>query len=148
MILSLEMPFINPSVEGGRVVRWSKRPGESFAYGDELCVIGIEQVVALRKTKTASVLGGSRRRRKRVRDELETRDIGGVRLQLLASEGGTMRQLVIEAGTTMQVGDVLAVLQTADSDDEPIPDTDFDDLPSLRVVAIPFDAEEGSDADL
>ena len=142
MNVSLQMPAVGPSLQGGRVVRWSKAPGESFAFGDELCVVSIEQVVALRKTQTASVLTGSRRRRKKVRDELEMRHSSGLHFQLVASEPGAIGEHVVEVGGLMKVGDVLAVLESGDTDGDPVPVSDPKSLPSLRVVANPIDSLE------
>lgn len=143
MNLSLQMPFVGPALQGGRVVRWAKKPGDSFVFGDELCIVSIEQVLALRKTQTASILGGSKRRRRRVREGLEQRESVGLLFQVVASEPGTIRRLLVEVGQPAKVGDVLAVLTAADSDDTSAASAHLDDLPSLRVVANPVDPEEG-----
>ena len=140
MKLSLEMPSVGPALQGGRVIKWSKAPGDTFAFGEELCVVSIEQVVALRKTQQASVLT-SLRRKKKVREELEMRESVGLHFQLVASESGIMHEQLIKQGEPMKVGDLLAVLGS--DGDEPGPVTDLSSLPSIRVVANPVDPEEG-----
>jgi len=140
MKLALEMPSVGPALQAGRVVKWSKAPGEPFSFGDELCVISIEQVVALRKTQQASVLT-SRRRKKKMRDEIEQRETSGLHFQLVASEHGVLLEQVVGTGGPMKIGDVLAVLGSGENDD----DQDLVDhsaLPTIRVVANPVDPEE------
>ncbi|MDJ0955124.1 MAG: hypothetical protein QNJ81_15715 [Acidimicrobiia bacterium] len=140
MKLSLQMPAVGPALQGGRVIRWSKQTGESFAFGDELCIVSIEQVAALRKTQQASILT-SRRRKKKMREEIEMRESVGLHFQLVASEAGTVIDHLIPAGQPMQVGDVLAVLASED-DDGAAPPGDPDSLAAIRVVANPVDPEE------
>ena len=141
MKLSLQMPAVGPALQGGRVIRWSKQPGEAFAFGDELCVVSIEQVVALRKTQKASALT-SRRRKKKVREELEMRESVGLHFQLVASESGYVSDVLVPAGAAMQVGDTLAVL-SSESEDSTEAGADPASLPAIRVVANPVDPEEG-----
>ena len=140
MKLSLQMPSVGPALQGGRVIKWSKAPGDVFAFGEELCVVSIEQVVALRKTQQASVLT-SRRRKKKIREELEMRESVGLHFQLVASESGVMHEQLVSAGAPMKVGDVLAVLGS--DGDEPGDAGDLSSLPAIRVVANPVDPEEG-----
>ncbi len=140
MKLRLEMPSVGPALQGGRVIKWSKSPGESFAFGEQLCVVSIEQVVALRKTQQASVLT-SRRRKKKVREEFEMRESVGLHFELVASEAGVVHQHLVDQGGPMQVGDVLAILGS-EGDDSDVPG-DVSVLPAIRVVANPIDPEEG-----
>ncbi len=140
MKLSLQMPSVGPALQGGRVIKWSKAPGEPFAFGEELCVVSIEQVVALRKTQQASILT-SRRRKKKVREELEMRESVGLHFQLVASESGVMHEHLVQEGAAMKVGDMLAVLGS--DGDEPGPVADMSSLSAIRVVANPVDPEEG-----
>ena len=135
------MPAVGPALQGGRVIRWSRQPGEEFAFGDELCVVSIEQVVALRKTQKASALT-SRRRKKKVREELEMRESVGLHFQLVASEAGYVAHHLVAAGAPMQVGDTLAVL-ASEVDDVTETPADPSTLPAIRVVANPVDPEEG-----
>ena len=140
MKLSLQMPSVGPALQGGRVIKWSKAPGEPFAFGEELCVVSIEQVVALRKTQQASILT-SRRRKKKVREELEMRESVGLHFQLVASESGVMHEHLVQEGAAMKVGDMLAVIGS--DGDEPGPVADMSSLSAIRVVANPVDPEEG-----
>ena len=140
MKLSLQMPAVGPALQSGRVIRWSKQAGETFAFGDELCVVSIEQVAALRKTQQASVLT-SLRRRKKVREEIQMRESVGLHFQLVASEPGSVVDHLIPAGDPMQVGDVLAVL-ASEGDDGAAPPADVASLPAIRVVANPVSTEE------
>jgi pyruvate/2-oxoglutarate dehydrogenase complex dihydrolipoamide acyltransferase (E2) component len=140
MKLTLQMPSVGPQLQGGRVIKWSKAPGESFIFGDELCVVSIEQVVALRKTQQASILT-SLRRKKKVREEVETRETSGLRFQLVASEGGVVLEHLVATGGGIKVGDTLALLA---SGGEPGGEAaqDIASLPSIRVVANAVDIEE------
>ncbi len=132
MKLSLQMPQVGPAFEGGRVLSWAKEPGESFEFGDELCVIAIEQIVALRKTQQASVLT-SRRRKKKMRDELEHIETSGPHFQLVASEPGVMLEHIVPAGGPMRIGDLLAVIGSGGDDDSAVDDPAS--LPQIRVVS-------------
>jgi pyruvate/2-oxoglutarate dehydrogenase complex dihydrolipoamide acyltransferase (E2) component len=140
MRLALQMPSVGPQLQGGRVINWSRAPGETFGFGDEICVVSIEQVVALRKTQKASILT-SRRRKKKMRDEIETRETSGLHYQLVASEEGVVMEHLVPVGGEMKVGDVLAVLGSGE-DGNDTTTTDPASLPPIRVVANPVDPEE------
>lgn len=140
MKLALEMPSVGPAFQSGRVIKWSKAPGEPFTFGDELCVVSIEQVMALRKTQQASILS-SRRSKRKMRDQIEQRETSGLHFQLVASEDGVLLDQVVAAGAQMKIGDVLAVLGSGDAGDDQSP-LDPAALPTIRVVANPVDPEE------
>jgi len=142
MLMSLKMTTPDPAIRGARVQYWSKQIGEPFDFGDELCVVVIDEVLALRKTQSASLLTGSRRRRKRVRDEVETRDVGGLLIQLVASEPGVIRETCVDIGEVVSVGEVLAILETVGEAGSSDPEGSIDNLLAIRVVANSIEAEE------
>jgi len=142
MLMSLKMPSVDPAIHGGRVHRCSKKVGEPFVFGDELCVVVIDQVSALRKTQSASLLTRTRRRRKLVGDEVETRDVGGLLIQLVASEPGVILETSVDSGGNVSVGGVLAILETVGDAGSLDSERSVDDLLEIRVVANSIEAEE------
>lgn len=143
MIQTLQMPFIETSLPNGKILRWMKEPDEPFAFGDQLCIIVVEDAVFLRKSRSASRLTGTKQRRKWTKHRIETHPIGRIEIEVIAAEPGTMRTHVAGAGEPVGVGDIIAVLQTGD-DEFVSPGSDvFADLPPLRVVANHLDTGEG-----
>jgi hypothetical protein len=137
------MPFVETSLPSGKVLKWLKGPGEPFVFGDQLCILVVEDAVFLRKSRSASRLTGTKQRRKWKRHRIETHPIGRIEVEVIAAEPGTMRAHVIGVGDPASVGDVLAVLQTGEDRYVSPPADALADLPPLRVVANHLDAGEG-----
>lgn len=140
---TLQMPFVETSLPNGKVLEWVKGPGDPFAFGDQLCIIVVEDAVFLRKSRSASRLTGTKQRRKWKRHRIETHPIGRIEVEVIAAEPGTMRTHVVGVGEPASVGDILAVLHTGDDEYLPPSNDTLDDLAPLRVVANHLDAKEG-----
>lgn len=133
MILRLEMPLIDPSLRGGRVARWRKAEGDRINFGDELCVVALDEFAALRRTARATLLAG--RRRKRLKSDLEVRE-GKVfiEISITSSDQGVMRKILKGEGDPIVIGDTMAIVASADDRDAAIP-ADWAGAPVMRVVA-------------
>jgi pyruvate/2-oxoglutarate dehydrogenase complex dihydrolipoamide acyltransferase (E2) component len=134
MLMKLEMPLIDPSLRGGSVLKWLKREGEAFAFGEEICVVVVDEFAALRRTARATLLSG--RKRRSLKSDLEIRQ-GKVylRVALTSSDSGFIRKIVADDGDPIAVGDLLAVVSTTDNG---VLDGTVDDwkaAPTMRVVA-------------
>jgi pyruvate/2-oxoglutarate dehydrogenase complex dihydrolipoamide acyltransferase (E2) component len=128
------MPLIDPSLRGGSVLKWLKREGEAFAFGEEICVVVVDEFAALRRTARATLLSG--RKRRSLKSDLEIRQ-GKVylRVALTSSDSGFIRKIVADDGDPIAVGDLLAVVSTTDNG---VLDGTVDDwkaAPTMRVVA-------------
>ena len=134
MLMKLEMPLIDPSLRGGKVVRWLKREGDTFGFGDEICILAVDEFAALRRTARATLLSG--RRRRSLKSDLEVRQ-GKVYLQvvLTSSDGGVMRRIVADDGDPIAVGDLLAVVSTTDNGALDGTVDDWESAPTMRIAA-------------
>ncbi len=111
MILRLAMPALDASLLGGRMSRWLKGEGDSFAFGDVLCEVALDEFAAMRRTHRATLLSG--RRRHKLRSEVELRE-GKVLLEVAvtSAEAGTIREVLVGEGARLSIGDTLAVVST------------------------------------
>jgi pyruvate/2-oxoglutarate dehydrogenase complex dihydrolipoamide acyltransferase (E2) component len=140
MICKLDMPLIDPSLRGGRVVRWSKNVGDSISFGDEICIVALDEFAALRRTARATLLAG--RKRKKLKSDLEVRS-GKVFLEvaLTSSDQGVLRRIIKEQGDQIVIGDTLAIV-TSEVEEDLGQELAWAEAPVLRVVANPVGDEE------
>ncbi|MEN8238283.1 MAG: hypothetical protein ABFR53_03665 [Actinomycetota bacterium] len=140
MILKLEMPLIDPSLLGGRLVRWSKSVGDPINFGDEVCVVALDEFVAVRRTARATLLAG--RRRKRLKSDLEVRS-GKVFIEvaLTSSDRGVLGKIIKAEGDDVGIGDVLAIV-SSQGDEDLGSEVDWSGVPGLRVVANPVGGDD------
>lgn len=131
MILKLDMPLINPSLRGGKLKTWHKAEGESIGFGDDLCTVSIDDFAVLRRTGRATLLTG--KKRKRLKDDLESRSGIMVNVVVTASDQGVMQRILRQAGDQVAIGDTLALVSTGESNGASLP-TEWDDAPQMRVV--------------
>ena len=133
MILKLEMPTVDQSLRGGRIVAWYKDEGDPIAFGDEICKLAIDEFAVLRRTARATLLSG--RRRKKLKDDLEVRQ-GKVYLEveLRSSDRGVLRKQLVHEGEPLAHGDLLAVVATEDHGELTEGEQQWRDAPSFRVV--------------
>ena len=133
MICKLEMPLIDPSLRGGRVVRWSKQVGDPIGFGDEICIVALDEFAALRRTARATLLAG--RKRKKLKSDLEVRE-GKVFLEvaLTSSDHGVLRKIIKESGDQITIGDTLAIV-TSETEEDLGQELAWAEAPALRVVA-------------
>ena len=140
MICKLEMPLIDPSLRGGHVVRWTKQVGDPIGFGDEICIVALDEFAALRRTARATLLSG--RKRKNLKSDLEVRS-GKVFLEvaLTSSDHGVLRRIIKEQGDQITIGDTLAIV-TSEVEEDLGQELAWDDAPVLRVVANPLDDDD------
>lgn len=134
MLMKLEMPLIDPSLRGGSVVKWLKREGDAFEFGDEICIVAVDEFAALRRTARATLLSG--RRRLSLKSDLEVRR-GKVYLHvaLTSSEAGVMSKIVADEGEHFTIGDLLAVVSTGANGELVGSVDDWRSAPTMRVAA-------------
>ncbi len=133
MILKLEMPQVDQSFRGGRVVEWYKKEGDPIGFGDEICKLAIDEFAVLRRTARATLLSG--RRRKKLKSDLEVRS-GKVYLEVevTSSDEGVMRKIVSEVGEPASSGDLIAVVSTPDHGELTEGEVAWSGAPTFRVV--------------
>ncbi len=139
---SLQMPFVETSMPTASVLRWSVQPGEVFDFGDQLCVMLVEDALFLRKVRAAKGLVGSRHKKKGSQHRIKSQPVGSLHFEVVAAEPGTMRDHVAPVGESVAVGEVLAVLQTSDATYTPTASQDLAALAPLRVAANQIEVEE------
>lgn len=140
MLLQVTVPQAYAAFRGGRLVSWHVDVGERLDFGTVLCDISIDEIVGLRRTKRASLLGStSKLRQRRVNDGLDHREgRGAVTIRLTCAENGlVLRRKEVEEGGRVSVGTLVGVIGTAEGE---IPDV----LPDTEArIAVDFpDAEE------
>ena len=132
MNLRVEMPSINPSLRGGSMARWHVAEGESFAFGDDLCTVALDDFAVTRRTHRATKLSG--RKRSKLKTALESRSGEAlVEVTITASDSGVLRKILVGEGDPVVVGADIAVASTDPATDEQAP-SDASSLPALRVV--------------
>ena len=143
MILQLKVPFLETFARGGRVVSWQVAEGDLVEFGDAICVIGLSEWVALRKTKRALNLARIEGKgRGKVRNEFEVRqDRGLLNMRVVASESGYLRRIHAGEGAPVKLDDLLAVFSTEPG--EIVPE-DYSSASSMRVVATTEEVREGT----
>jgi pyruvate/2-oxoglutarate dehydrogenase complex dihydrolipoamide acyltransferase (E2) component len=133
MILKLEMPTIDQSLRGGRVVSWYKQEGDPIAFGEEICKLAIDEFAVLRRTARATLLSG--RRRKKLKSDLEVRQgMVYLEVEITSSDEGVLRKRVVQEGEPLESGDLLGVVATADHGVFTEPEPQWRDAPAFRVV--------------
>jgi pyruvate/2-oxoglutarate dehydrogenase complex dihydrolipoamide acyltransferase (E2) component len=132
MIIRLDMPLIDPSLRGGHVARWSKAVGDEIAFGEEICVVDLDDFAVLRRTARATLLAG--RRRNKLKSDLETRS-GKVLLKvsITSSDSGVLRKIVKEEGDEIAIGDTMAIVASPDHGDIGT-EEQWAEAPAMRVV--------------
>lgn len=127
MLLKVTVPSANVAFRGGELVNWYVKEGDPLSFGTVLCDISIDEFVALRRTKRASLLGStSRLRQRRVNDGLDHREgRGSVTIRLTCAESGmVLKRRDVAKGERVSVGTLVGVIGTPDAEiGESLPDT-------------------------
>lgn len=141
MILRLDLPDSDASLRGGSVTRWHKKEGDTFAFGDVICEIAVDDFAVLRRTARATLLSG--KRRKKLKGDLERRK-GKVYLEMAvtAADGGIVRKILVNAGEPAEVGDTMAIVSTSDSDELVGTEADWRSSPRMRAVCNVLDNDD------
>ncbi len=140
MFMKLSFPQANGAFQAGVVTKWHIGEGEPLGFGDAVCDLSVDEFLALQRTKRASLLGStSKRRRRKVKDGIDHREgRGAVVIRLVCGESGmTLRRQVAAVGERVSVGGLIAVIGTAEGDvPNQVPDSE------ARVSVDYPDAEE------
>lgn len=130
MLLRVEVPFIDRSVQRVRLVRWRKAPGEDITYGEVVCELVVEEIATLKRTITAHGLIRLARRGQAASKAAQT---GSRALEfgvdLVASDQGVLRHQAVQPGAQLATGDLIGVVTT--TADEP---ADGDAAPDAALV--------------
>lgn len=140
MFLKLSFPQANGAFQAGVVTKWHVDEGEELVFGDAVCDLSVDEFLALQRTKRASLLGStSKRRRRWIKDGIDHREgRGAVIIRLVCAETGmTLRRQVAAIGERVPVGGLVAIIGTPDGDlPKKLPDAE------ARVSVDYPDAEE------
>lgn len=119
MILRVTLPPADAAFRGGFVAEWHKQEGDPIAFGDDLCDIAIDEFMALQRTKRATLLGStSKKRQRRIKDGYSLREgRGQVIIRLTSAEDGVLLGRVIaDEGERIEIGSLMALLSGEDGD--------------------------------
>lgn len=109
MKLSVEFPRISPAIEAGTIAKWHKTVGDEVAYGDDLFDIAIEEVTRMRRRL------GARMRKPAKAKYRKLSDIS-VLYRVTSMDGGTLSEIAAPEGTSIEVGDAVAHIDTGGDD--------------------------------
>lgn len=135
MLLNLEMPFVNPIIEGGVVDAWHVAPGDSVSFGDPICDVRIEEALGIKRRIMAYQMLP---RRKKGGEQRATKPVNAL-VNVRASDGGILRRIDVAVGEAVTVGDVMGVFST--EADEPLEDDAV--IAAFRAVANIAESGEG-----
>ncbi|REK25387.1 MAG: hypothetical protein DWQ40_00750 [Actinobacteria bacterium] len=135
MLLQITVPQAYAAFRGGELASWHVKEGDPLEFGTVICDISIDEIVGLRRTKRASLLGSTSLLRKRkVNDGLDHRQgRGAVLIRLTSAENGmVMRKRAVEEGQRVVVGSMVGLIGSPDAE---IPD----ELPDTQArIAVDF----------
>ena len=120
MILKVVVPAHDAAFRAGYVAEWYKREGDPVDFGDVLCDIAIDEFMALQRTKRATLLGSSKKLRKRkINDGYDRREGRGlVHMHIISSESNTkMGKILVDEGGRIEIGSVVGLLGPGDAAD-------------------------------
>ena len=141
MILKVVMPAADAAFRGGFISVWHKREGDPIAFGDDLCDIAIDEFMSLQRTKRATLLGStSKKRKRRVKDALDLREgRGQVIVRLTSAENGvSLGKVIVPEGERIEIGSLIALMTGADGDAS----GDTESAPEARIAVNMPDAED------
>lgn len=134
MILRLVLPpsDADKSIRHFSVLKWHKLEGDTVAYGEALCDVWADEGHRLyrprRPDRVLSFLG----KRSSTRYLTKTRNL---LLRIISSDVGVLRQVYTQAGATVEVGGLLALLTTDEDEDLAASDGRSANTSTFRVVA-------------
>jgi pyruvate/2-oxoglutarate dehydrogenase complex dihydrolipoamide acyltransferase (E2) component len=139
MKMRLEMPLVDASFRGGKVVTWHVSEGDQIDLGAELCTVALDEFAVLRRTSRATLLARGRRRRLRGGMEVRTGKVVAEAM-IRASDRAVVRAITKAPGDPVATGDLLAIVST--SGDEDAGSNGWDSARPMRVVATLVGMEE------
>lgn len=150
MHLKVVVPAYDAAFRAGYVAEWFKKEGDPVEFGEVLCDIAIDEFMALQRTKRATLLGSSKKlRKRRITDGYDRREGRGlVHMHIISSEANTkLGKILVSEGDRIEIGSVVGLLGTegATSDLEEMPKARIAvDMPKASVVD-PFDDDVEED---
>ncbi len=145
MITKLAVPVVDPSMQGGKVLRWHKHEGDTIGFGDEICELAVDEFAVLRRTARATLL--ARGRRGKLRNDLEQREGVYFEVVVTSSDQGVLRKILAREGDRIAIGDLLAVVSSADHGDVTGSAAEWSNAPAMRVVVNKKSDEDVDDFD-
>lgn len=132
MLLRLEMPMINPTLRGGKVLTWHVKEGEEIGFGQDICTVSLDDFALVRRTGRATQLSG--KKMSKLKSNLESRTGEAmVNVVITASDRGKLARVLKKEDDVVAIGDLIAVVATEGSDDPSGPDN-WAQAPVMRVV--------------
>lgn len=126
--MKVTVPQAYAAFRGGELVKWYVDVDDDLQFGTVLCDISIDEIVGLRRTKRASLLGStSKMRQRRVNDGLDHREgRGAVVIRLTCAESNMkLRRKEVEAGERVSVGTLVGLIGSSDAEiPSVLPETD------------------------
>lgn len=113
MLLQVRVPAANVAFRSGILTKWHVAEGDEVAFGAPICSVAIDEFTALQRTKRATLLGStSKRKQRKVFDAYDLREGRGVVNMMLRSAevGATLHRIVIAEGARVDVGDVIGTI--------------------------------------
>lgn len=141
MILKVSIPAADAAFRGGFIVAWHKAEGDPIQFGDDLCDVAIDEFMSLQRTKRATLLGStSKKRKRRVKDAYDLREgRGQVTVRLTSAEGGVqLGKVMVPEGGRIEIGSVIALMSGSDGDVS----GDAETAPDARIAVNMPDAED------
>jgi pyruvate/2-oxoglutarate dehydrogenase complex dihydrolipoamide acyltransferase (E2) component len=112
VILTLQVPFIDRSVNSGRIAKWHKAEGDWVDYGDDLFDFQIEEIAWLNRIVEArNLLSGFRDRGAAPNRSTRPWTVKFA-VRVVALDTGFLRKAEVAEGQDVQVGDIIALLTT------------------------------------
>ena len=109
VILTVELPNLGPAVEGASISTWHKQPGETVAYGDDLCDVTVEQVTRMRRRLNPKDTVDRKAKRATFKRGKDVR----VHYRIVSVDVGTLTAITAPVGTEVRVGDPIASITVA-----------------------------------
>lgn len=135
MRMRVVVPTIETNLPRAAVEKWHVAPGDQVSFGQPICDLAVSERIKIKPVRRADALIKVTRRKKKVQEESELeQDQFHVVYQVLASEPATVVEYVAEIGEPMEVGGLLAVVDS-DGTADLTPTGVADDAPTMRVVA-------------
>lgn len=145
MITKLAVPVVDPSMQGGKVLRWHKGEGDTIGFGEEICELAVDEFAVLRRTARATLL--ARGRRNKLKNDLEQREGVYFEVVVTSSDHGVLRKILAREGDRIAIGDLLAVVTTTDHGELSGSVAEWREAPDMRVVVNKKSDEEVDDFD-
>lgn len=109
MILRLELPFVDPAVDSVRLESWNVDEKDWVGYGDEICVVLVEERLRLERPSARDLAAGPHGGSRAGDDLMKRGNLDG-RFRIVASDQAYMRQRTAVEGEVVRVGALMGIL--------------------------------------